>query len=213
MSSHVSRPLTVALFHSMFGLRPVELAAADRLRAAGHRVVVPDLFAGAVAAEPGTVPTWADGFALMDRVGWDAITARARAAVRDLPLDTVLGGFSMGAGVVGNLWPDRPAARAVFLLHATTRVPDGVRPGTPVQTHIAANDPFAPLDQLTAFCASAERAGAAAALHTYPDAGHFFSDPSLPDHSPAATRHTWKHVHTLLATVRGLPGLRLTRRH
>jgi dienelactone hydrolase len=34
----------VALFHSMSGLRPVELTAAERLRAGGHRVVAPDLF-------------------------------------------------------------------------------------------------------------------------------------------------------------------------
>jgi dienelactone hydrolase len=95
--------VTVALFHSMFGLRPVELDAADRLRAAGHRVVTPDLFAGAVAAEPGAVPTMDNGFALMERIGWDTIMARARAAVHDLPPNTVLAGFSMGVGVVGSL--------------------------------------------------------------------------------------------------------------
>lgn len=38
-------PVTVVLFHSMVGLRPVELSAAERLRTAGHRVRTPDLFA------------------------------------------------------------------------------------------------------------------------------------------------------------------------
>ena len=36
----------VVLFHSMFGRRAVELAAAEQLRATGCHVVVPDLFAG-----------------------------------------------------------------------------------------------------------------------------------------------------------------------
>jgi hypothetical protein len=49
-----------------------------------------------------------------------------------------LGGFSMGAGVIGSLWPDRPAAAGVFLLHATTTVPEGIPIGTPVQGPVTA---------------------------------------------------------------------------
>jgi dienelactone hydrolase len=52
----------VVLFHSMFGLRAVEFAAAERFRATGRQVLVPDLFAGATV--PGDVDA---GFALMDR--------------------------------------------------------------------------------------------------------------------------------------------------
>ena len=110
-------PPAVVLFHSMFGLRAVELSAAERLRGSGHRVLTPDLFAGAVAAGHGSTPALEDGFALMERIGWDTIVGRARAAVRELPASTVLGGFSMGVGVIGSLWPDRPAAAGVFLLH------------------------------------------------------------------------------------------------
>jgi len=195
-------PVTVALFHSMFGLRQVELLAADRLRDAGHHVVTPDLFDGAVAAEPGSAPTLDDGFALVARVGWETIVARARAAVRDLPPDTVLGGFSMGVGVVGSLWPERLASSGVFQLHATARVPRGVGAGTPVQAHVAEGDRFAPPDELAAFRASAADVNADAALHVYPGAGHFYSDPSLPDYDAVATDHTWRHVHALLEKVR-----------
>ncbi|GAA5167636.1 dienelactone hydrolase family protein [Pseudonocardia eucalypti] len=194
--------VTVALFHSMFGLRLVELAAAEDLRAAGHRVVSPDLFAGAVAAEHGSIPTLDDGFALMERIGWETITARARAAIHDLPADTVLGGFSMGAGVVGSLWPDRLSAAAVFLLHATAPVPEGVPAGIPVQVHVAGGDRFAPPHELAVFRASAGRAGADASVHIYPDVGHFYSDPALPDHDAIATEGTWRHVHTMLENLR-----------
>jgi dienelactone hydrolase len=38
--------MTVVLFHSVCGLRPAVRAAADRIRATGHEVAVPDLFDG-----------------------------------------------------------------------------------------------------------------------------------------------------------------------
>lgn len=194
--------LTVVLFHSMFGLRAVELSAAERLRGSGHRVLTPDLFAGAVAADHGSTPALEDGFALMERIGWDTIVGRAHAAVRELPASTVLGGFSMGVGVIGSLWPDRPAAAGVFLLHATTTVPEGIPIGTPVQAHVADDDRFTPSDQLAAFRTSAAHAGAEATLHTYPSAGHFYTDPSLPDHNPAAAARTWQRIDALLDNAR-----------
>jgi len=202
MNRGVHGPVTVVLFHSMFGLRPVELSAAERLRGAGHRVVTPDLFDGAAAAEDGAIPALEDGFALMRRIGWETIVARAHAAVQELPAGTVLGGFSMGVGVVGSLWPDRPAAAGVFQLHATASVPEGIPAGTPVQVHFADGDRFAPPDQVAALRASAERAGAEVSLHTYPGAGHFYSDPSLPDYDAVATDRTWQHVDELLEKAR-----------
>lgn len=138
----------------------------------------------------------------MEAIGWEAIVKRARAAVRDLPADTVLCGLSMGAGVVGAIWPERLDAAAAILLHAATIVPGGVRPGTPVQVHVAVDDPFAPADQLAAFHDSAARADADAALYTYPGAGHFFTDAELPDHDRSAADEAWRRVGALLDTVR-----------
>ncbi len=42
---------TIASFHSVCGLRPAVLAAAERLQAAGHTAAGPDLFAGRAVAE------------------------------------------------------------------------------------------------------------------------------------------------------------------
>lgn len=202
MNLRAHDPLTVVLFHSMFGLREVELSAAEHLRGSGHRVLTPDLFAGAVAAGHGATPALEDGFALMERIGWDTIMGRAHAGVRELPANTVLGGFSMGVGVIGSLWPDRPAAAGVFLLHATTTVPEGIPVGTPVQAHVADDDRFAPSGRLAAFHRSAVHAGAEATLHTYPSAGHFYTDPSLSDYNPIAAARTWQHVDALLDKAR-----------
>jgi dienelactone hydrolase len=142
----------VALFHSMVGLRAVELAAAEQLRATGCQVVLPDLFAGQTV--PGDVDA---GFELMDQVGWNTIVDRARRGLASAPPDAVLGGFSMGVGVIGELWPERTAAAAVVCFHAPTSVPDGVRTGTPVQVHVAAGDRFAPADQARRFRQAAVR--------------------------------------------------------
>jgi dienelactone hydrolase len=81
-------------------------------------------------------------------------------------------------------------------------VPDGIPAGTPVQAHVADGDRFAPPDQIAALWASAEHAGAEVSLHTYPGAGHFYSDPSLPDYDPVATDRTWRQVDGLLETAR-----------
>ncbi len=185
------------LFHSMFGLRAVELAAAEQLRAAGCQVVVPDLFDGATV--PGDVDA---GFALMDQVGWGTIVDRGRRGLAGVPREAVLGGFSMGVGVIGELWPQRTEAAAVFCLHASTTVPDGVRPATPVQLHVAAGDRFAPADQIAAFRDSAATSGAAASVYQYRRAGHFFTDVSLTDYSAPATSSTWTRVRRLLDAVR-----------
>jgi dienelactone hydrolase len=109
---------SIIVFHSVFGLRHVEHAAAERFRAAGHDVVVPDLFGGL------TADTIERGYELMGAIGWPRICVRAEAAISDLPADAVLAGFSMGAGVVGNLWPSRPDTRGILLLHGLTQIPE-----------------------------------------------------------------------------------------
>ena len=77
-------------------------------------------------------------------VGWPTIERRARAAVSELPAETVLAGISMGAGVVHTLLPSRPHTVGVLLLHGVAGIPTTARAGLPVQLHIAERDPFAP---------------------------------------------------------------------
>jgi dienelactone hydrolase len=179
---------TIVLFHSVLGLRPVELGLADRLRAAGHRVATPDLYAGSTAA------TIEEGFVLKDTVGWPAIVRRAREAVRDLPAETVLLGVSMGAGVVQEVLPDRPGTAGVLLLHAVGALPASVRAGLPAQAHVADPDPIAPPAQVAAWQAAATRSGADAQVFTYPGIGHFYTDAAGPDHDEPAAERTRQRV-------------------
>ena len=186
---------TVALFHSVLGLRKVERAAADRMRSAGHSAVTPDLYAGLAAS------TILEGFELMRTVGWEAICGRARAALETLPETAVLAGHSMGAGVVGSVWPDRDLSAGIVLIHGLAEIPQNVRRGIPIAVHVADPDQFAPPEELARWTAMAEKAGAVADVCTYPKVGHFFTDETLSDYDPAATDQTWERVLSFLNAI------------
>ncbi|GAA0482050.1 dienelactone hydrolase [Paractinoplanes deccanensis] len=183
---------SVALFHSVYGLRPAMLTAAERLRAAGHTVVAPDLY-GLPPAD-----TVEEGFTLADKVGWAAITDRARAALRDLPPETVLAGFSMGVGVVEALLPERPRAAGVLLVASAgslSRVPPGLR----AQLHVADPDPeFVPPESVQRWTESMARAGAAFEVYRYPGVGHLWPDEDLSDYDRPAADRLWQRCEEFL---------------
>jgi dienelactone hydrolase len=184
---------TVLLLHAVRGLQDYERAAAERLRAAGHAVVLPDLFDGAGAA------TIEEGMALKERVGWETAVARAETAAAALPPDAVLGGFSWGAAVAAELWARRPEAAGILLLHGLAEIPESARRGIPVQLHLAEPDPFEEEAFVGEVEAAARRAGCALETFRYPGAGHLFTDPALPGHDPAAAAALWGRVDAFLA--------------
>jgi dienelactone hydrolase len=185
----------VVLFHSAFGLRRVELDAAERMQSAGHIVTLPDLYAGRAA------DSIEEGFEIMRSVGWSAICARARAAVERLPATAVLAGHSMGAGVVGNLWPDRTSCGAVVLLHGLAKIPGNVRRGLPVTLHVADPDLYAPPAEMGQWMRTARSTGVCVDAFTYPDIGHFFTDRTLPDYDCEAAERTWERVLNFLGRI------------
>ncbi|APG95731.1 dienelactone hydrolase family protein [Sinorhizobium americanum] len=183
---------TVILFHSAYGLRPLERDAADRLSALGHQVVTPDLYDRRVA---GSVD---EAVALRDGIGWRRLFERAERAVADLPATAVLGGFSMGAAVAASLWAKRPETAGVLFLHSIAELPANARAGVPLQVHLADPDIFEPADEVAAWKAAAA-APIALEMFTYPGAGHIYTDPTLADHDAAAARLTWDRVERFLA--------------
>ena len=175
----------IVLFHSALGLRTVEHETAARLHDWGHQVTLPDLYAGRTASSIDA------GLALMAEIGWTTICQRARAALADVPDTAVLFGISMGVGVIGAMWPERPAARALILLHGLATISTLVKPATPVAVHVADPDPFISHDELERWQARAAVAGMRMTIAIYPGAGHFFTDRELPDFSPDATEAVW----------------------
>ena len=186
---------TLIVFHSVLGLRPVEEDAAQRFRSAGFEVALPDLYGGH------RTESMEEGFRLMRQIGWPVICKRAREATANVPATSLLVGFSMGAGVIASLWPNRPRARAVLLFHALAKIPNNVRPGLKIQLHIADADEFVSPEQTTVWTAAAMSAGARIESFTYPDCGHFFTDPKSAGYSAIASEMAWDRALSFLAQL------------
>ncbi len=165
----------VVLFHSVLGLRPGVLALARRLTAAGHSTQAPDLFGGRAADDVEA------GFGILRDIGRDVVTARARAALGGVPETAVLAGISMGGGVAGELWAERPRAAGVLFISGPGPVPEP-RPLAPAALHMARPDPFDDEDFVADW-----RAGAGTMeVHRYDGVGHNFLDAGGPDWDAAA---------------------------
>ena len=191
----------IVLFHSALGLRPGVLAAADLLRAAGHRVTTPDYYDGEVFDDLDA------GVAKRDAVGYPELMRRGLAAVEDLTGDLVVAGFSLGTGPAETVALYRPGVRAAVLLHGALPVeafgdPDLAWPaGVPAQVHRMAGDAWCSGEEVAALAADVRRAGGHLDDHVYPGDAHLFTDPDDPGHDPAAAAMVWDRVVTFLSRV------------
>jgi dienelactone hydrolase len=175
---------SLALFHSVYGLRPAVRAVAERMRAAGHLVATPDLY----RAPP--VDDLAAGFALAERVGFETMLGRAREAVQGLPPEAVLAGLSMGTGFVEALLPERPATAGILLLAGAGGT---FATCSRAQLHVADPDPeFAPAEEVRRWTAGMTAAGTTFEVFRYPGVGHLWTDEDLPDFDAPAAERTWQ---------------------
>ncbi|MEU9852976.1 dienelactone hydrolase family protein [Streptomyces sp. NPDC047974] len=179
--------MDIMLFHSVYGKRPAVEAAADRLRAAGHQVWVPDLFDG------WTSDSVEVAMAKKDEIGSDELLKRAvMAAAPYSERGLVYAGFSFGASVAQTLALGDEKARGLLLLHGTSDLaPNASVDELPVQLHVAEPDPFETDDWLSSWYLQMRRAGADVEVYRYRGAGHVYTDPELPDWDPDAAERTW----------------------
>ena len=201
----------IVLFHSALGPRPGIAVAAERLRAAGHVVHVPDIF-----PEPHVFDEAGPAMDYINGVGFDTLAARAMASVQSLPSDLVYAGFSLAAGYAAALAATRPGARAALLLNGTPG-PDTLGAatwpsGVPVQVHSMTGDQWRDDDALARMTAFVRASGSECAVFDYPGTAHLFADPSLPaQFDSAAADLMWERVLELLSKLdrtapRGAPG-------
>jgi dienelactone hydrolase len=192
----------VVLFHSVLGLRPGVIAAAERLRAAGHTVHAPDYFDGEVFEDLD------EGLRKRDALGYAEIVRRTKEAAVGLPAGLAFAGFSLGAVPAELLAATAPGARGAVLMHAAIPVEGfgefGVErwpEGVPVQVHYAAEDPWVEAEEVEALGEAVRGAGAAFEEHAYPGSGHLFADPDLPEYDRASSEAMWRRVLTFLDRV------------
>ncbi|PZS35075.1 MAG: dienelactone hydrolase [Pseudonocardiales bacterium] len=184
----------IVLFHSVLGLRDGVFEAAERLRAAGHTVHVPDLYRGEAQFDD-----YEPAMAYVDTMGFPELIARTMAAVEGLPNELVYAGFSNGGVPAQLLAGTRPGARGAVLFHAAlspavldvARWPDRV----PVQVHYMEGDPWREQDGIDALETAVRHIGGTFELCEYPGKGHLFTDSSLPDeYDGESTELLWSRV-------------------
>jgi dienelactone hydrolase len=194
----------MVMFHSVLGLRPGVLDAAERLRAAGHTVHTPDLFEGEVFDDLD------DGMRKEETLGFREIVRRTDEAVTGLPAGLVFAGFSMGISYAQRLTASRPGALGAVLIHGAVPVealteyfgverwPEGV----PVQVHYAVDDPWVEAEQEVAPLGDAvRRAGAEFEEYVYPGSGHLFADPDFHEYDRASSEAMWERVIAFLDRI------------
>ncbi|MFI5802793.1 dienelactone hydrolase family protein [Streptomyces sp. NPDC051561] len=189
--------MDIILFHSVYGLRPAVNAAADRLRASGHQVHVPDLYEGQ------TADTAEEGQELLEKIGRDELLKRAvLAAAPHSDKGLVYAGFSLGGSVAQTLALGDDRARGLLLLHGTSDIAEGATVDElPVQLHVASPDPFESDDWLNVWYLRMQRTGADVEVYRYPGAGHLYTDAELPDYDEKAAEQTWRVALGFLDTL------------
>jgi dienelactone hydrolase len=182
----------IALFHSVLGVRPGITDAADRLRTAGHSVLVVDQYEGRVFDE------YAEAEAFAGRIGFPELQRRAVSAVSNLPDGFVAAGFSNGGGMAEYVATQRSCS-GVLMVSGALPVRmlgiDGWPAGVPAQIHYTSGDPRRRQEWIDALVAEITAAGAPVERFDYPGDGHLFTDPSLRDEYDAtATALLWERA-------------------
>jgi dienelactone hydrolase len=191
---------SIALFHSVLGIRAGVTQAADRLRAAGHEVLVVDQYDGKSFA------SYAEGDRFVEELGgYPELMDRAVRGVESLPDGFVAFGFSNGGGAAEFVATQRAVAGSIMVsgslpLHflGQSRWPTGV----PAQIHYTLDDPKRHEGWADELAASIVEVGAKVDVFAYPGSGHLFTDPTLPDeYDPALTEQMWAHIDAFLAEL------------
>jgi dienelactone hydrolase len=179
----------IALFHSVLGVRPGITDAADRLRADGHDVLVVDQYDGRAFDDYGEAGRF------VEEVGFPALMDRALRAVSGLDDGFLVAGFSNGAGMAEHVATQRHCGGALLIAGALPLAVLGAPAWpdrTPVQLHLAVDDPFRDQSWVDAFVTDVRTSGAALELVEHPVAGHLFTDASRRDeHDGGATAALW----------------------
>jgi dienelactone hydrolase len=182
----------IALFHSVLGVRPGVLAAAEVFRSAGHQVRVVDQYGGRVFDD------YAEADSYTSTVGYPALMQLALDGVAGLGAPFVAAGFSNGGGMAEFVTTSLGGAAGgvAGCLQFSGALPltmlrlSSWPAATPVQLHYSTGDPFRNQEWVTSYLEEVrESASDVETFLDYPIDGHLFTDESLPaEYDEASTR-------------------------
>lgn len=185
------------LFHHAQGLTAGVRSFADDLRAAGHVVHTPDLYAGK------TFATVDEGVQHARSIGFDKILDAGVAAAGGLPDKLVYAGFSLGVMPAQKLAQTRRGAQGALLLSGCIPPSEFGGPwpaDVPAQVHMMEDDKWVKEGDLDA---ARELAAVApqVELFLYPGDRHLFADRSLPDFDASAAAQLTVRVLAFLGRI------------
>ena len=187
----------ILLFHHVLGQTAGMEALAERFRAIGHTVHLPDLFEGRTFTNRRTARDY------VDSVGFDTLIERGRLAAEGLPHELVYAGVSIGALPAQLLTQTRPGARALVAISAVVEPSEfGTSWPTcvPMQVHLMEDDPLQAEGDLDTARNIAEVV-TGAELYLYPGATHLFTEEGYADYDAVAADLLVDRVRTLLADL------------
>jgi dienelactone hydrolase len=186
----------IMLYHSILGLRPAMLEAAERLRGLGHEVRTPDLIGGAVFS------VYQDARAHLDSMGLPKVLAAAAEAARDYGPGAVYMGFSLGAACALGAAARNPGAAGCVAAAGVATVAElraaAWPAGVGAQLHFSVRDPGYDKAKARQLRESVESSGSSFELFEYEAGGHLFADPGLPDYDERTAALFWKNVDAFL---------------
>lgn len=187
----------VVLYHSILGLRPAIIEAAERLRVLGHEVSAPDLVDGAV------FDRYEDARAHAEALGFPQIFARAAAAARDFGPGAIYMGFSLGAACALGAAARNPGARGCVAAAGVALISDlraaAWPANVPVQLHFSLVDPGYDREKTQRLAQEVGASGSGFELFEYGSGGHLFEDPGHADYDEGSARLFWERVDAFLS--------------
>lgn len=204
----------VLIVHQWKGLGDYEKSRADMLAAAGYNAFAIDMYG------QGIRPQSADeARAESSRYKGDSDLARRRIAAALDYARTLSGvddtrmvviGYCFGGTMALEAARSGADLRGVVSFHGGLSTPAPAQPGAvraAIQVHHGADDPFVPADEVAAFRAEMEQAGATIEFFAYPGAVHSFTEPGAGDdpttgaaYHATADRESWAATLDFLKT-------------
>ena len=182
----------VVMLEEWWGVNDQIIDTAERMAAAGFRVLVPDLYRGRVAATGDEANHLMQGLDFTDAAMQDARGAAQYLAANGKKVGAI--GFCMGGALTLLCAMRVPELSAAIPFYGFPPEEAG-DPGTikiPLQGHWALNDEFFPIARVDAIEARLREKHVPYEFHRY-DAGHAFSNPGgIGNFNEAAAKLAWK---------------------